>query len=79
MTAKPAGRELASAERKVGIGFAFALACLGVSGVISYLSVVRLNENSAWVEHTQDVLDRLDLLLAAATDSETAERGRSDG
>jgi PAS domain S-box-containing protein len=75
MTAKPAGRELASAERKVGIGFAFALACLGVSGVISYLSVVRLNENSAWVEHTQDVLDRLDLLLAAATDSETAERG----
>jgi PAS domain S-box-containing protein len=75
MTAKPAGRELASAERKVSIGFAFALACLGVSGVISYLSVVRLNENSAWVEHTQDILDRLDLLLAAATDSETAERG----
>jgi CHASE3 domain sensor protein len=29
------------------MGFAFALACLGVVGVVSYLSVVRLNENAA--------------------------------
>jgi len=27
------------------------------------------------VEHTHEVLSRLDLLLAAVTDSETAERG----
>jgi PAS domain S-box-containing protein len=67
--------ELASTERKVGVGFALALACLGIVGVVSYLSVVRLNENSAWVAHTQEVLSRLELLLAAATDSETAERG----
>jgi len=31
--------------------------------------------NAAWVEHTHQVLGSLELLLAAATDSETAERG----
>jgi PAS domain S-box-containing protein len=72
---EPADRQLASTERKVGVGFALALACLGVVGLVSYLSVVRLNENAARVEHTRDVLSRLELLLAAATDAETAERG----
>jgi PAS domain S-box-containing protein len=67
--------ELASTERKVDVGFAFALACLGVVGVVSYLSVARLNENAGWVAHTHEVMTRLESLLAAATDSETAERG----
>jgi len=71
----PAHRELASTERKVGVGFAFALACLGVVGVVSYLCVVRLNDSAAQVEHSREVLSRLELLLAAVTDSETAERG----
>jgi PAS domain S-box-containing protein len=66
---------LASTERKVQVGFAFALACLAVVGVVSYLSVVRLNENAALVGHTHQVLSSLESLLAAATDSETAERG----
>jgi CHASE3 domain sensor protein len=39
------------------------------------MSVVRLNEHTAWVKHTQDVLSSLELVLAAVTDSETAERG----
>jgi len=65
----------ASTEWKVRVGFGFALICLGVIGIVSYLSVVRLNENAAWVEHTHEVLGSLELLLAAATDSETAERG----
>ncbi len=67
--------DLRSAERKVRIGFAFALACLGIIGAVSYLSVARLQENTAGVERTHEVLNRLDLLLAAATDAETAERG----
>ncbi len=67
--------ELASTERKVRLGFAFALACLAVIGVVSYLSVVRLKENAASVERTHEVRNSLELLLAAATDSETAERG----
>jgi PAS domain S-box-containing protein len=61
--------------RKVRFGFAFALTCLGVVAIISYMSVMRLNEHTAWVEHTHEVLSSLELLLAAVTDSETAERG----
>src|SRR5712671_1311881 len=72
---EPTPTELLSTERKVRLGFAFALACLAVIGVASYLSVVRLKQNAAWVEHTHQVLGSLELLLAAATDSETAERG----
>ncbi|MDB6091820.1 MAG: hybrid sensor histidine kinase/response regulator, partial [Gammaproteobacteria bacterium] len=71
----PATGELASTERKVRFGFAFALTCLGVVGVVSFLSVVRLNQNAASVDRTHEVLSGLELLLAAATDSETAERG----
>jgi len=67
--------DLASTQRKVRFGFAFALGCLAIVGVVSYLSVMRLNEDAAWVEHTHEVLGRLELLLAAVTDSETAERG----
>jgi PAS domain S-box-containing protein len=66
---------LASTERKVRLGFILALACLAVIGAVSYLSVVRLNENAARVEHTHQVLDALERLLAATTDSETAQRG----
>ena len=36
-------------EWKVRVGFGFALACLGVIGIVSYLSVMRLNENAARV------------------------------
>jgi len=71
----PAAGDLVSTQRKVGLGFAIALACLGIVGVVSYLSVARLNEEAAWVEHTHEVLSRLELLLAAVTDAETAERG----
>jgi len=71
----PPDADLASMQRKVRFGFALALACLAIVGVVSYLNVVRLNEDAAWVEHTHEVLSRLELLLAAVTDSETAERG----
>lgn len=72
---QPLDTSLASTQRKIRLGFALALTCLGVVGIISYMSVVRLNEHTAWVKHTQEVLGSLELLLAAVTDSETAERG----
>jgi CHASE3 domain sensor protein len=50
---------LISTERKVRLGFGFALACLIVIAVASYLSVARVNENTAWVEHTHQVLSEL--------------------
>jgi PAS domain S-box-containing protein len=72
---KSVDRELRFMQRNVQVGFAFALLCLGIVGLVSYSSVVRLNENAQRVEHTHEILNRLGLLLAAATDSETAERG----
>ena len=66
---------LLSTERKVYLGFAFALACLALIGAVSYLSVLDLTAHAARVAHTHEVMSRLELLLAAATDSETAERG----
>ena len=66
---------LASTERKVRLGLGLALACLLVVGIASAVCVMRLNENAASVARTHDVLDHLELLLAAATDSEAAERG----
>jgi len=74
-TGESVDRALAATERKVRLGFAFALACLGVVGVVSYLSVIRLTENADRVEHSRELLSRIELLLAAVTDSETAERG----
>jgi PAS domain S-box-containing protein len=64
-----------SAQRKVQGGFAFALACLAVVSVVSYLGVMRLTDNVGWAEHTHEVLESLELLLSTATDAESAERG----
>jgi PAS domain S-box-containing protein len=74
-TEAPLDASLASTQRKIRAGFALALTCLGIIGVISYMSVVRLNAHTAWVKHTQEVLSSLEMLLGAVTDSETAERG----
>ena len=72
---EPAPTELLATERKVRLGFGFALACLATVGMVSYYSVERLNKTAAGVAHTHEVLSALELLLSAATDSETAERG----
>lgn len=68
-------RKYRSTELKVEGGFGMALACLGVVGVASYLSLARLNENTQWVTHTYQVSSDLDRLLAAATAAESAQRG----
>ncbi|HEY3656405.1 MAG TPA: CHASE3 domain-containing protein [Steroidobacteraceae bacterium] len=72
---QPLEASLAATQRKVRLGFAFALTCLAAVGIISYMSVARLNAHTAAVKHTQEVLSSLELLLHAVTDSETAERG----
>jgi CHASE3 domain sensor protein len=62
-------------ERKVRFGFAFALACTAMIGAVSYLSVVRLLHQAVEQARRSEVAGSLELLLAAATDSEAAERG----
>ncbi len=62
-------------ERKVQVGFAFALALLSVIGILSYRSVVRLREDRARVVRTHEVIGSLRLLLSIATDAESGMRG----
>jgi PAS domain S-box-containing protein len=62
-------------EVKVRLGFAFALACLAGIGVISFLSLETQTEHTEKNLHTERIIDALHLVLSAATDAETAERG----
>jgi PAS domain S-box-containing protein len=64
-----------AAERRVLVGFAFALAALSVIGILSYGSVVRLREDARRVGHTEEVISSLRLLLSTLTDAESAQRG----
>jgi len=68
-------RSALSPERKVQIGFAFALTCLGVVGIISFTSVTRLGEEVERARHTEQVILTLGLVLSTTTDVETAQRG----
>jgi len=71
-----AGRRGAlSPERKVQIGFAFALTCLSVVGIISFTSVTRLGEDVERARHAEQVILTLRTVLATTTDVETAQRG----
>ena len=61
-------------ERKVRVGFALAIMILGTIGIVSYLSVVNLNENSRMAAHSHDVMSVIDELEANATAAESAHR-----
>jgi PAS domain S-box-containing protein len=64
-----------AASLKVQGGFGVALACLVVVAVVSWLSTVRLNETRIWVDHTREVIRRLDSLLTGVTDIQNGYRG----
>ncbi|HET9474352.1 MAG TPA: PAS domain S-box protein, partial [Steroidobacteraceae bacterium] len=68
------GRQITT-ERKVSLGFAAALTLLGIIGIVSYLSVVRLNENSKLVAHSQLVMASIDAIVATTLETESANRG----
>jgi PAS domain S-box-containing protein len=61
-------------ERKVFVGFAIALTLLGSIGIVSYLGVVRLNENSKMAAHSHEVMSVIDELVASTTSAESAHR-----
>ena len=64
----------AATERKVLLGFAVAVAFLGTIGVVSYLSVVRLHENSLLVTRSHAVMTNIDQLVATTWEAESAQR-----
>ena len=61
-------------ERKVRIGFALALSCLGVIGIISFTSVTRLSGEADRTRHSEQVISSLRLVLATTSDAVTAQR-----
>jgi len=61
-------------ELKVRLGFAVAIAILGAIGIVSYIAVVRLNENSQLVVRSQTVISSIDSLVTTTFESESAQR-----
>ena len=55
--------------------FTVALAILVSVCVLSYRGMARTGQDRDWVTHTNLVLERLDVLLADATEAESAQRG----
>ena len=68
-------RRRITTERKVGIAFAGALTLLGIIGIVSYLSVVRLSDNSKLVAHSQLVMASIDAIVSTTLETESANRG----
>jgi PAS domain S-box-containing protein len=70
----PTDRRHEKTERKVRLGFAVALTLLGAIGIVSYLSVVKLTDNSRLVAHSQLVMSNIDALVATTFEAESAQR-----
>lgn len=58
-----------------GLAFAAALAALGVVGALSYRSTLGLIEIQSRLNHTREVIHRLDELMAQGSQAESAARG----
>ena len=69
-----AARRTATTERKVRLGFAVAILFLGTIGIVSYLSVVRLNDNTRLVMRSHLVMANIDALVATTWETESAQR-----
>ena len=65
----------AATERKIRAGFAVALAFLVGIGVVSWLSVTELNQNTRLVAHSHQVIRNIEALRATTIEAEGAQRG----
>lgn len=64
-----------SVGTKIGAGFALALVALIVIGATSYLSINRFLQTAHLVDHTYQVINRIDRLLTELINVETGQRG----
>ena len=62
-------------EKHRGLAFAAALVALAAVGTLSYRATRGLIETQSRVNHTQEVIDRLDELVAQAAEAESSSRG----
>ena len=60
---------------KITTTFIFVAVIYAVVAVSSYQGQIKNEENQKWVAHTFEVLQNLDQVLSALTDTETGERG----
>ena len=64
-----------SLKNKLTLGFGAALCILAMIGVLSYRRFSRENVDQQWVEHTHQVLEKLDSTLASLLELNAEERG----
>src|SRR3974390_1001404 len=62
-------------ERKIQAVFGAGLAALAVLGGVSYFGIDQLLVQSAWAEHSRQVIESVRTVLASLADAEAAERG----
>src|SRR5208282_1710690 len=62
-------------NRKVQLAFGAAVLALLVVGVVSYRSMVESSKSDLWVRHTDEVLEKLQGLIAAMDTAESNARG----
>jgi PAS domain S-box-containing protein len=62
-------------ERKIQAVFAAGLAALALLGGVSYFGIDQLLVQSAWAEHSREVIDTVRVALGSLADAEAAERG----
>ncbi len=67
--------KLMRTERRVRQGFAFALCCLGILGVLSFLSISQANTAMARAVDAHETIRMLDTVSAQMTAAQNAQRG----
>jgi PAS domain S-box-containing protein len=66
---------LQPSERRIQAALAGGLLVVGMLGAVCYVGIEQLLTQSAWAEHSRDVLDTLHRMLESVADAEAAERG----
>jgi len=61
--------------RNLQIGFGLSLLLLIITSVASLRSIYGLLDGARWVDHTDSVINQLNLTLSTLTDAETGQRG----
>src|ERR1700750_1252219 len=61
--------------RNLQIGFGLSLLILVITSVASFSSIRNLMDSSKWVDHTDSVINELNMTLSSLKDAETGQRG----